>query len=250
MVKNFDDFKKKNESMKKFSDKKKSVKVNSDNKEGKKKLNRLPDSASQRNADETNQRIINQETIKGVAQNREYNHGKEETTIQDDKIKPNEDSVFDTEKEKKDKPSRGIVGLDDTEPTEYNEGNVNIYGKVAKFPKGVKASKAYNFLYNLKDPKIKTGIWYLMVEKQDNELQMIRYHQKKGVNLSEFINELKKYYIEKYKKNTKIVEAITKIELGGDDDGNFSAIRNIPAIKVGKRKLISLITEDLIKILS
>ena len=89
-----------------------------------------------------------------------------------------------------------------------------------------------------------------MVEKQDTELQMIRYQQKKGVNLTQFVSQLKDYYLNKYDKSVKLQEAISKIELGGDEEGNLSAIKNIPNIKINERKLISIITEDLIKLLS
>ena len=73
-----------------------------------------------------------------------------------------------------------------------NEGNVETFGKVAKFPKNTKASKAYNFLENVKVSK--KSIWYIMVEK-DNELQMVKYNVKEGVDLNKFVSELKTYYI-------------------------------------------------------
>ena len=96
---------------------------------------------------------------------------------------------------------------------ETNENNnVEIYGKLAKFPQGTKASKAFNWVYNLKDPKLSSkDIWYLMVEKQDNSLQMIKYQKKQGVNLTKFIVDLKKYYEEKYKNNYKLALKFYKI---------------------------------------
>ena len=45
---------------------------------------------------------------------------------------------------------------------------------------------------NVKIPK--SSIWYIMVEKQPNELQMLKYNLTKGVDLSKFTNELKMYY--------------------------------------------------------
>jgi len=57
-------------------------------------------------------------------------------------------------------------------PLNILENNVEFIGKIAKLPKGVKASKAYNFLENVKVSK--SSIWYLMIEKQDNELQMVQ----------------------------------------------------------------------------
>ncbi len=137
--------------------------------------------------------------------------------------------------------------VENTEAEDVNETNkVKLIGKVAKFPKSTKASKAFNFLENVKIPK--SAIWYIMVEKMDNELQMVKYDYKKGVDLSSFVNDLKKYYIDKYKTNKSIVEKISNIIVDGND--KYSMIKNIPLIEVNGRKMISIITEDLIKLLS
>ena len=126
-----------------------------------------------------------------------------------------------------------------------NESKVETFGKVAKFPKNVKASKAYNFLENVKVSK--KSIWYIMVEK-DNELQMVKYNFKEGVDLNKFVNDLKTYYLAKHKNNKMICEAVSKIAVDGND--KYSMIRNIPLVEVDGRKMISKITEDLIKLLS
>jgi hypothetical protein len=129
---------------------------------------------------------------------------------------------------------------------EKNESKVETIGKVAKFPKNVKASKAYNFLENVKVSK--KSIWYIMVERQDNELQMVKYNYKEGVDLAKFVNELKTYYITKYSENDNLCSLIETIEVDGND--KYSMIKNIPLVKVDGRKMISIITEDLIKLLS
>ena len=139
------------------------------------------------------------------------------------------------------------MGDADDESTKEKK-KVRLVGKVAKFPQGTKASKAYSFLENVKISKNK--IWYILVEKQDNELQMVKYSTKKGVNLSEFVNELKKFYIDKYKKDQKLIKLLERIELGGDETGNFSSIKNIPNLSVDGTKLIRKITEDLTALLS
>jgi hypothetical protein len=133
------------------------------------------------------------------------------------------------------------IDLDD----EKNESNVDFTGKIAKFPKNVKASKAYNFLENVKVSK--KSIWYIMVEK-DNELQMVKYNVKEGVDLNKFVSDLKTYYVNKYKSSPKVCESINKIHVDGND--KYSMIRNIPALKLDNRLLITTITEDLIKLLS
>ena len=126
-----------------------------------------------------------------------------------------------------------------------HESNVDFTGKVAKFPKNTKASKAYNFLENVKVSK--KSIWYIMVEK-DNELQMVKYNYKEGVDLNKFVNELKTYYISKFKTNKKICESISNINVDGND--KYSMVRNIPNVKLDDKLLITKITEDLIRLLS
>jgi len=131
---------------------------------------------------------------------------------------------------------------------ETNEDNqVKIYGKVAKFPKKTKASKAYNFLENVKISK--NSIWYILIEKQDNELQMVKYNNKKGFDMNKFVLELKEFYVNQYSSSPEMVKLIESIEVSGAEE--FSAIKNIPNVEVEKgKKLISKITEDLVKLLS
>jgi hypothetical protein len=148
-------------------------------------------------------------------------------------------------------PKEQDVNLPSGEDNEFDseeESNekVTTYGKVAKFPKNVKASKAYNFLENVKVSK--KSIWYIMVEKQDNELQMVKYNNKEGVDLNEFVTELKGYYLKKYSKDVKVCKLIEAINVDGND--NYSMVKNIPLVTVDGRKMISIITEDLIKLLS
>ena len=127
-----------------------------------------------------------------------------------------------------------------------NENNVNFYGKVAKLPKNTKASKGYNFLENVKVSK--SSIWYIMVEKQDNELQMVKYNYKKGVDLVKFVTDLKEFYVSKFTGNSKVVKLIESIEIDGND--KYSWVKNIPLIEIEGKKMISKITEDLIRLLS
>lgn len=126
------------------------------------------------------------------------------------------------------------------------EKKVHLYGKVAKLPKGTQASKGLNFMENIKIPK--NSIWYIMVEKQSNELQMLKYNLTKGVDLSVFVKELKNYYCKKYTGDEKLVKLIEAIDIEGTD--KYSCIKNIPLIQMDGKKMITIITEDLIKLLS
>lgn len=134
------------------------------------------------------------------------------------------------------------IDLDD----ETHESKVDFTGKVAMFPKNIRASKAYNFLENVKVSK--KSIWYLMVEKQDNELQMVKYNVKEGVDLTKFVNDLKTYYTNKYKSDKKVQNLIESIYVDGND--KYSMIKNIPTISLEGKKMITKITEDLIRLLS
>lgn len=127
--------------------------------------------------------------------------------------------------------------------------DVKLYGKVAKFPKNTKAKNAYNFLENLKISKKK--LWYYIIERDyiteqgnpDTSLQMIKYNNKHGVNCSQFLSELKKYY----EQDENIVSLIEQLVVDGSE--YFSIIRNIPNVKINGEKFINKITKDIIKIL-
>jgi len=128
------------------------------------------------------------------------------------------------------------------------DDKVNLIGKVAKFPKNTKAKNAFNFLENIRIPKKK--LWYFIIEKeivenekQFEELQIIKYNNKNGVNCKTFVESL----TEHYKLNEEMYKYINDLIIDGSD--NFSVIRNIPNIEINGKKLISILTEDLIKLL-
>lgn len=238
MIKKFDKFKeeRKNEGLKKFS--KATKKVEEDNV--------ISDDYLDYD-DKVNKEILAQEKPTGMTDEQSnIKATKEQIPTVDPTVQPNDLSI---EHDKDYEPSEGPVNLDeDGEEVETNEGKIDMYGKIAKFPKNTKASSAINFLENVKLSK--NRIWYIMVEKQDDELQMVKYDMKKGVNLSLFVNELKKHYINKYDGNKEVVAQLEKIQLAGDREGTFSAIKNIPPIEIDGKKIITRITEDLIKVLS
>lgn len=116
-----------------------------------------------------------------------------------------------------------------------------LIGKVIKLPNDSKAEKV---MENIKIPRNKA--WYVLVEKQGNELHMIKYNQQ-GVNATEFVSELKKYYINKYKDNADLRAKMEGIHVLGNE--TFSIIKNVPFIEIDGKKLITKITEDLISLL-
>jgi hypothetical protein len=124
---------------------------------------------------------------------------------------------------------------------EENDDLIHLHGHLAKMPKNTKASSALNFLEKIKISKQK--LWYVLIEKQNDELQMIKYNNKKGFNLKTFLDELKVYY----SSNESLKEYIEKLEIDGND--KFSIIKNIPNVDVNGKKLITILTEDLIKLL-
>ncbi|SRR6266403_340505 len=120
------------------------------------------------------------------------------------------------------------------------------FGRVVKLPKNYDAVK---FMENVKIPRNK--LWYVLVEKQQasdptEELHMIKYNQD-GVNLNQFVAELKSYYLTKFKDDKKMTAVIEKITVKGNE--KFSIIQNIPTLEIDGEKLISKITKDLIKLL-
>ncbi len=195
--------------------------------------------ASQPYDDDMNKAILAQEVVlkKGKADRQtNLNLTKDIQSIEDDSIKPKNNPTNSKKEKDEEKEKKSIKENKD----------VKLVGKVAQFPKNVKASNAYNYLNNVKIAK--KDIYYILVEKQSNELQMIKYNQKEGVNLAEFVNELKKYYISKYKGRKDLVQIFEKIDVTGED--RFSVIKNIPNFEIDGKKVITKITEDLINLLS
>lgn len=122
-----------------------------------------------------------------------------------------------------------------------NDSNIHLWGKVAKMPKNTKASTSLSYLEKIKVSKQK--LWYILIEKQDDELQMIKYNNRKGVNLKVFVDNLKNYY----EHNELMKEHIDKLQIDGNS--SFSIIKNIPDVEINGKKLLTILTEDLIKLL-
>jgi hypothetical protein len=116
------------------------------------------------------------------------------------------------------------------------------FGKVVKLPKG---GDAVSFMENIKIPRNK--YWYLLVEKQDDELHMIKYNEASDVELTLFVAELKKFYMDMFEGQEDIKNLVEQMNVVGND--KFSIIKNIPSIKIGDKNLVNKISSDLIKLL-
>lgn len=125
--------------------------------------------------------------------------------------------------------------------SEQKDENISFYGKVAKMPKNSKAASSINFLERIKISKQK--LWYVIIEKNENELQTIKYNNRVGVNLKEFVNELKHFY----EKNPDMMVHIDQLIIEGGD--KFSMIQNIPDVEINGVKLMTILMNDLIKLL-
>lgn len=86
-------------------------------------------------------------------------------------------------------------------------------------------------------------MWYVLIERQDDELQMVKYNNKQGFNLYEFVESLKKHYA----RDPEMKPLIEGLETTGND--KFSVIKNIPRTEVHGKKLVDIIVGDLIELL-
>lgn len=133
---------------------------------------------------------------------------------------------------------------------ENKKQKVELYSdKVAKLPKGTDATA---FMEKIKIPKNK--LWYVLVEKQDNELHMVKFNEE-GVDANQFVAQLKEHYINS-SANPKMKELIAEMQVVGND--KFSIIKNIPSVSVSvvknsmqvEKPMVTMIMEDLIRLLS
>lgn len=122
------------------------------------------------------------------------------------------------------------------------EKKVIFYNKIARMPKNIKAKNALTFLENIKVSKKK--LWYILIEKDENELQCIKYNNKCGVNLKVFVEQIKEYH----KKDNELSEYINKLIIEGNQ--YFSVIKGISDVEVKPgKKMITFLTEELIQLL-
>jgi hypothetical protein len=128
-----------------------------------------------------------------------------------------------------------------------NNNNVELSGKIAKFPKNTKAVKALQFLESVKINPAK--LWYIIIEDQGTDLKMIKYNRSKGVNLLDYTVQLKEHYKSLYVNESVIIDLLDGMVVEGETD--FSVIKNIPLLLLENgQTLISKMASDLIKLLA
>lgn len=125
--------------------------------------------------------------------------------------------------------------------------NIELTGKIAKFPNDTKAVKAIKFLESVRANPNK--LWYIIIEDQGTDLKMVKYNRALGVNLFDYTVKLKEFYCTYYKDQPEVLELFNNIIVDGENE--FSIIRNIPQIVLeNNQTLISKIASDLIKLLA
>ena len=115
-----------------------------------------------------------------------------------------------------------------------------LIGKVVQLPADSNVDKV---MESIKIPRNKA--WYVLVEKQDSELHMVKYN-KAGVNANQLVAELRHYYI-KSTSDARTKELLENIKVVGNE--NFSIIKNIPKLTIVDKTLMTKIMEDLVRLL-
>ena len=85
-----------------------------------------------------------------------------------------------------------------------------------------------NFLSNAVKFTSSGKVEFKISMKDENELQCIKYNNKMGVNLKEFIEQVKEYH----KKDKELFEHINKLTIEGND--KFSIIKGISEVTYGR----------------
>lgn len=114
--------------------------------------------------------------------------------------------------------------------------NIEFFNKIAIFKHTIKANDALLFLESTKINKDK--LWYFMMDRNENSVQVVKYNPNMGFDLNKFVSELVIYY----KKQPALIEHMCDIKVSGNKE--FTVIENLtPVIK-------NLIKIDLVKLLS
>jgi len=119
---------------------------------------------------------------------------------------------------------------------------VSFKGKIAKFPNNFLPSDSIKVLESNNISKNK--LHYIITEQPNNCLLIVKYNEKTGIDLKEFINSL----ISVYKKNDDIKSLVEKIQVDGNNV--FVMMKNIPIAQLKGKEFIKVINDDLTGLLN
>lgn len=116
--------------------------------------------------------------------------------------------------------------------------DIVFFNKIAIFEKSVMAKDAYNILESLKVDKNK--LWYFMMDRNDNSIQIVKYNYEQGFHLLNLVSELFK----KYDTVPQLKESLTSQNIKFSGGKEFVVISNL------NENLKNLIKIDITKLLS
>lgn len=115
--------------------------------------------------------------------------------------------------------------------------NIEFINKVAIFKDTIQAKDAYLFLESAKVDRNK--LWYFIMDRNEDTMQIVKYNNKEGFILNDFVNELFKFY-----KTNKTIEKYITEDLKISGGKEFVVISHLSPI------LKSILKADLVKLLS
>lgn len=117
--------------------------------------------------------------------------------------------------------------------------SVNFLGRIAKMD-NIPPSKIIKLL---ESNSISRNKLHFIVTESLNSLVIVKYNTNNDIKLNEFVNIFIGYYM----KNEKLKSLFANIDVSGSEQ--FSIINNIPDVMIGEKKLISVLNDDLTKLL-
>ena len=119
---------------------------------------------------------------------------------------------------------------------------ISFNGKIAKFPNNFLPSDSIKVLESNNISKNK--LHYIITEQPNNCLLIVKYNEKAGPDMKEFINSL----ISVYKKNIDFKPLVEKIQVDGNNV--FVMMKNIPNIQLKGKNFIKILNDDLTGLLN
>jgi hypothetical protein len=119
---------------------------------------------------------------------------------------------------------------------------ISFNGKIAKFPNNFLPSDSIKVLESNNISKNK--LHYIITEQPNNCLLVVKYNEKAGPDMKEFINSL----ISVYKKNIDFKPLVEKIQVDGNNV--FVMMKNIPNVQLKGKTFIKILNDDLTGLLN